>query len=163
MEAARPITAGKHLWYMYNGKKPVTLKTKTGSAVLKKGDLFGVQNLNNRTDRLVMQKSPALRFLMAVEHVGEIIDDSKRVKEKVDFIEEPKAAPKQRPVKEPKPKPAKAQPKNLERMAAIRDAAKKAVKNPAPVKPKKKRESFDLDEDTFSDDYPNYDLHDFMP
>ena len=163
-ESARPIKAGKHLWYMYNGKKPVVLKTGTGSATMKKGDLFGVQNLNNRSDRLVMQKMPTLRFIMGVEDAGELIEQSKRIRENVEFLETEKPIRLPKPVKE-KPakvtKPAKA-PAKPDRLSAIRDAAKKkAVKVPIQTKPKKKRESFDLDEDTFNDD-SFIDLHDFM-
>lgn len=162
-ESARPIEAKKHRWYTYNGKKPLTISQKKGGGTLtlKKGDLFGVQNINNRTDRVVTRTRPDIRFLLPVEETGELLDLSKRYKEPVEFA-----------VIEKKPKPVKAikPPKittvNMDRLNTIKKAATKpqeAVKAPKKITiTSKKRDAFDLDEDTFTEDYASIDFHDFM-
>lgn len=169
VEAARPIEASKHRWYTYAGKKPIHIVAKKGGAslTLKKGDLFGVQNINNRTDRVVSQARPDLRFLLPVETSGELMERSKRHREAVEFAviqRKPKPAAK-KPVAKTKLVDAK-----LERLRAIKDAAtNKGVKETKPAPPKKitipaakKRESFDLDEDTFTEDHASIDFHDFF-
>lgn len=149
-EAARPIKAEKHLWYQYNGRKNLNLKNKEGIQVtLKKGDIYGVQNINNRIDRVVIPSRPDVRFLLPVETVGDILDASKRHREPVAF------AVIEKPIKPKKITFAK-KPETISRLEAIKKAAKtvstKAVKK---VKPKKiavrPRTDFDLDEDTFAD------------
>jgi hypothetical protein len=157
--AARPIDAKKHLWYTYNGSKKITLRDKSGGVVvLSKGDLFGVQNLSDRVDRVVTPSRPDLRFLISVEVVSDLIDMSKRHRLEVAFADIPKP---QKLVKPKKIRVTIAPPinpqtkKKADRISIIKKAAKNA-KVQSPVKVKKKRESFDLDEDTFSDDY-NFD------
>lgn len=161
-ESARPIDAKKHLWYAFGGKKVVTLKDKAGNVIqLKKGDLFGVQNLNNRVDRVVVPSRPDIRFLLPVETVSDLIDLSKRHRQEVKFDAPPEKvkAPKKISIKIKEVKPEKSA--KIDRLAAIKRAAAKPVNKTrkqkvellkSPVK--KKREVFDLDEDTFDDDGP---------
>ncbi len=168
VNAARPITAEKHLWYVYKGKKPYSIKDTKGQLLtLKNGAIFGIQNLNNRIDRVVVPSRPDLRYMLKVEDGGELLDVSKRHRDPVAFdpIEKPARAPK--PVKVVIEKEPVAK-KKADRLDAIRKAAKpSSVKSPSRadkaklLKPKKKREDFDLDEDTFRDDDSPYDFHDF--
>jgi len=173
-KAARPIKAEKHLWYKYTGKKPFVIKdTKGQTLTLKNGDLFGLFNLNNRVDRVVVPSRPDIRYFLKVEDGGELLDSSRRHRDPVEFsaVEKPAKPPKPIKVviKEPAaPKrPTKLDVK-LERLDKIRKAAKpSSVKSPSRqdkaqlLKPKKKREEFDLDEDTFRDDDDGLDFRDF--
>lgn len=167
---ARPIEAKKHLWYTYEGKKPLVLKDrKTGASVtLKKGDLYGVQNINDRIDRVVLQRDPRVRILASVESVSDAIDSSKRFKQPVEFavIEKPKPAPRRLKIKIPDKETIK-KAKRLEaiKKAATKDAPK-AVKKKGPQKiaipVRKDTGIIDFDDDTFTDDDDSYDISEFL-
>lgn len=162
--AARPIKAEKHLWYEYNGRKKITLRGKDGtSVVLEKGSIFGIHNINNRTDRLVTPSGA--RLLLPVETTGDLLDASKRYRQEVKFAEPPPKPAKPKrirfPIEAPEKKTPAKEPKLANtRIEAIKQAVKK-TKTPTPVAPKKKRETFDLDDDTFLE-YDNLDLHDLL-
>lgn len=104
--AAKLEPPSKFIWYTFNGKS-AQFKSKTGVTLkLDKGGLFGVRNLNNRTDRVVLLQRPDVIFLLPVEFVGDLIDKAKRFRGAVVYPElEPKAAKK--PVVKAKPKPTK--------------------------------------------------------
>lgn len=103
--AAKLEPASKFIWYSFNGKA-AQFKSKTGVALkLEKGGLFGVRNLNNRTDRVVLQQRPDVIFLLPVEFVGDLIDKSKRFRGAVVYPDLT-PAPKKAAVK-PKPAPTK--------------------------------------------------------
>lgn len=158
---ARPIEAKKHLWYTYEGKKPFVLKDrKSGATItLKKGDLYGVQNINDRIDRVVLQRDANVRILASVETVSDAMDASKRYKQPVEFavVEKPKAAPRRIKIRMPA---EKIKAKKEDRIAAIKKAATKVdlkpVKKKGPQKigiPAKRKDGIiDFDEDTFLDD-----------
>lgn len=168
LEAARPIKAEKHLWYQYNGRKPITITdTKGQKLVLKKGDLYGLYNLNNRIDRIALPSRSDIRYFLKVEDSSDILDVSKRHKEPVAFSDPPPKAPKIKKIVIA-PKAPKAEKPKADRAAAIKKAVKTAKKvevDPRTIdtaidniqkkldksRAKKKREQFDLDEDTFAD------------
>lgn len=156
-EAARPIKAEKHLWYQYKGKKAVTVKdTKGALLTLKPGDLFGLQNLTNKIDRVALPSRPDIRYMLSVETSSDLLDMSKRHREPVVF-----EAPPPKPIKvkvRNVMKPAKSKPENdkADRLAAIKKAATQTGPKPIKVeipspKPKKKSSIIEFDEDTFAD------------
>ena len=159
--SARPIKQEKNLWYKYNGRKALTVKDRKGlSFQLKKGDLFGVYNLSNRLDRVVLPSQPNTRYILAVETVSAIIDASKRHREAVEFAPTPVKPQKVKKIRIPVESPKE----KAKRLEAIKKAVKRVKDTPKKkkvVKPKitkidvsKKHvvEDFDLDEDTFTDE-----------
>lgn len=170
---ARPIEAKKHLWYTYEGRKPLVLKDhKTGATLtLKKGDLYGIQNINNRIDRVVLQRDPRIRILASVESVSDAIDASKRYRQSVEFAEIEKPKPAARPRRLNIKIPDKEALKKKKRLEAIKTAVTKigmpnAVNKKAPQKiaiPVRKNTGIiEFDDDTFIDDDDSYDISEFL-
>lgn len=156
-EAARPIKEEKHLWYIYNGKKPFLITdTKGAKLTLRKGDLYGVQNLTTRIDRLVVPERPDMRYMVRTEDSGVLIFDSKRHKEPVKFAALPPKPAKVKKVKivltKPDPEPEVVKTPKATRLETIRKLATPAP--PKLVQRKVRRPDFDFDEDTFTDDEP---------
>ncbi len=157
--AARPIEAKKHRWYVFTSAKPLTvIDTKGAKLVLKKGDIFGIQNLNNRLDRVVTPKSADVRYLLPVEKTDDVLDRASRHREPVEFEVAPKKPQKVKKIVVSKPtdparkkSTAPAVKKPVDRLSLIRNAVKPKVKKPV-AKPQ--RNDFDLDEDTFVEQEP---------
>lgn len=163
--AARPIKAEKHLWYVYKGRKAISVKDNKGQVLtLKPGDIFGLQNLNNRMDRIALPSRPDIRYILPVETSSDLLDASKRHREPVAFSPTPMKPAKIRKVKVSLDKPVKAPQKKAstgpaDRLTAIKKAAEQNRVKGVVKKPKKER--FDFDEDTFQDD-DNSDLKEYL-
>lgn len=128
------VDSHKYKWFVYLGKKTFSLKGKESNrkATITKGSLYGMRNLNDRVDRIVVFTVPDYVFSLPVETVSDILDDSKRYIGEVKLPEKEKM----RYGKVSKPAPTPILVKHEEQKKAV---PVKIVKTPVKLKlPKKK-------------------------